>query len=143
MLTACGEPIELANHGYGWHYNAMTSSGWKVRWDEVVTERSPAYLSDVNFYETTWQRMRECTGMDGPPAFIVVKPLAYIRARYGPNIGGYYHNNPPLLVIDETAWVLRHEQGHHVQLHTTGNSDHDHHHPMFRTDGCTFTVGFP
>jgi len=139
-LAGCGNSPQWDNHGYGWHYNATTSSGWKVRWDDVVTEATPAYLSDVNFYEITWQRMRECTGMDGPPAFVVVKPLAYIQARYGAHVGGYYHHNPPLLVVDETAGSLPHEQGHHLLLHTTGDSDNDHHHPMFGTDGCTSTV---
>lgn len=143
-IAACGEPVEWQdNHGYGWRYNALTASGWRVRWDEVVTESSPAYLTDLDFYETTWQRMRQCTGLDGPPAMVILKPLTFIQARYGVNVGGMYHHNPPLLVVEETAWALRHEQGHHLLLASTGDSDHAHHSPIFQTDGCTFTVGFP
>jgi len=142
-LAGCGS--EWDNHGYGREYDAVTSTGIKVSWSRAVQPGNWAdeLLMDPEFYERTWQRMKDCTGMDGPKAgmYIVLMPADYIKRRYGPNVGGYYYSYPPLIVADETAFQVRHEIGHHVSLHTTGNSDHNHVTALFQQpNGCTFTV---
>lgn len=144
FVAACAEPVEWQdNHGYGWYYNALTPAGWRVRWDESGYDPQPAYLTDPANYDSVWRRMKGCTGMDAPPAFIVLRPLAYIQARYGQNVGGRFHHSPPLLVSQEHGGAIPHEMGHYLLLMTTGYADGAHDHPMFKPGGCTFTVTFP
>jgi len=144
-LASCGVSPEWDNHGYGWEHDAVSSNGIKVSWSRAAQSGNWAdeLLMHPEFYERTWQRMKDCTGMDGPTdgMYIVLMPADYIKRRYGPNIGGKYYSDPPLIVAGETAFLVRHEIGHHFLLHTTGDSDHNHVTAMFQTpNGCTFTV---
>lgn len=149
LLVGCGmdSPEWDDNHGYGWTFDVQCESGIKLRYTPTLYPGGFAYeqLSNCHFYDTTLQRMSDCTGIPLPqrrPFIVVLRrdqmPLDQVS---GETRGGYHYYSPSLILVDETATHLRHENLHFLKFQATGNGDPDHLDPQFAyPNGCVWTV---
>jgi len=128
LLIGCGgsEYEDTNNHGYGYEHDVAGSTGLRLRY--TPTLKAGDYYADIDFYETEFERVQDCTGLSAPAPFVIVVKPEQLPAHFG-----YYYSAPSLIVIHDNIAIVafRHEAIHYLLDSSTGNLDPEHLSPLF------------
>jgi len=132
-LAGCGMPSDndTNNHGYGYEYDVQGSSGLRLRYAPEFAAANPQW--DIAFFEKRWSDVQACAEMSAPAPFVIIVPVGTLgKQPDGSNVRGRYFSSPSLIVIDENiSWLDKHEETHYLLDYNTGDSSHNHDHPLF------------
>lgn len=122
FLAGCGSSGEenSNNHGYGFEFDLQGATGLKLRYTPVL--QAGSQFAGAEFYESEFQRVEDCTGIQAPAPFVIVVGNL--------TTGGRYHSGPPLILLLDATW-FGHEAIHYLLDHSTGNPDTNHNSPLF------------
>lgn len=128
LLAGCGSGVDVVeNHGYGWHTDAVGTSGLRVQSRVGAIDPSVITRMDSAFAEVV-----QCTGIQAPPPFVIVVPTDEIAP-----LSGFTYYSPPSIKLDANLVVLRHEYVHYLLIMSGfPREDNDNHNsPLFGACG--------
>jgi len=127
VMAGCGgSSDDTNNHGYGYQFDVMGTSGLQLRYSPTLNAGD--YYADIAFYESEFERVQACTGISAPAPFVIV-----VKPEQLPDHGGYYYSGPALIVVDDfiALSAFRHEAIHYLLDYSTGDLDPGHLSPLF------------
>lgn len=130
LLASCGQDPAANNHGYGWAYNAIGTTGLRVQYRLTSAPNDfPSPNESVIWFESHYAHVSACMGMVADPPMVVLTEPGTILDANGTKLGGMYNYDPPLIVVQpawrfdglppDPEWLLpsmnfRHEVCHHL-----------------------------
>lgn len=133
LLVGCGDQSDPAasNYGYGYHYDAATTDGLRVRYSQGNIELSVEQVADA------YRSVAACMGVaaNNPPLVIFVPEPMSTQNDVGETVTAYgkYYYTGTVVVTDKyvygiTIQFMRHEFVHHLlELNGEPRNDNSRH----------------